>query len=336
MRLPLFTVFIAFLLGLGGAETSHAAPCTVAAQQASLENVVIQPGNETPFKLHLEHLPIEATLSGKSEAELHVNGPLRFSTRHKWTKLDVRTGRRTVLLGGRLVLPEGISGDVLLADRHDAQSSTIPLLPPLSGLIPTTPLLVPCAKLTLGSETPIGRVLPSRTSAKTTALWATRATDFALYRGPKVAMPWSITFEGPLEVLARRGEWVKLRATWSNGARLQGWARSELFSFTATPRLEGHMSGNLIGHGACGRSHQRVPNRFLLKPNAPIHASANGAIWAHATATTEVKAFSLSRSDGWLQIAEVRGFPKGHCADHERFWVHASQIQWTDRPLENE
>lgn len=300
-----------------------------------MENVVIQPGHETPFRLKLEHLPIEATLTGESDAVLHVNGSLRFSTRHKWAKLDVMTRKRTVLLGGRLVLPAAMSADVVLADGHDAKNSGIPLVAPLMGLTPTTPIIVPCAKLTLGSDIQVVRAPAFLTARKAKPLWASRTTDFALYRRPKTVAPWRITFAGPLEVLERRGLWVKLRATWSNGARLQGWALSELFSFTKLPGLEHHTSRDGSAFGACGRMHQRMPNSFRLKPNAPIHASANGEIWAHTAAAIEIRAFALSRSDGWLQIAEVQGFPTESCRDHDRFWVHASHVQWTDRLIEN-
>lgn len=332
MRTPLL---VSFALGLVTTALGHVAsanPCAVRAQSASVEHVSIQPAGEAAFGFTLEHLRMEARLSGTNAAELEVMAPLRFTTSHAWNNLGVMTSKRVSLMDGRLIVPAGAYVYVA-ANKHDTASGDLPITLPLAELHTGSPMPIPCSKLTLPRKTPLSRTRPGHVLPKAKIVFARTDDEFALYATAKEVAPWHIKFDGPLKVVKRSGSWLRVEAKWNDGTRLRGWAKSELFSVTrAVPVGVGGEMG-AIGMGLCGSSHRRAPLPFILKPNAPIHSGPKGAIWAHTAGSIKVQAFSLSRSDGWMQIVGVDGFPKRGCSDHNKIWVHASSVQWTDTPL---
>lgn len=333
VRTALFVAFVHGLVTAALGQVASANPCAVRAQSASVDNVSIQPAGEAAFGFSLEHLPMEARLSGTNAAELEVMAPLRFTTSHSWNNLGVMLSARVSLMDGRLIIPAGAYVNVA-AQNHDTKNEDLPALLHLRELRTRAPVPIPCAKLTLPGNTPLSRTRPAHVLPKTQIVFARTDNEFALYATTKEVAPWHIKFDGPLKVVKRSGSWLRVEAKWDDGTRLRGWAKSELFLVTrAVPVGVGGEMG-AIGMGLCGSSHRRAPIPFILKANAPIHSGPKGAIWAHTAGSIKVEAFSLSRSDGWMQIVGVDGFPKRGCSDHNKIWVHASSVQWTDTPLE--
>ncbi len=104
----LHTISVASLIALMAVSASaEAAPCTVVAQNGSIANVIIRPVGEATFALNLEHVPMEARLSGTKFATLHVDGPLRFTTKHPWTKLGLVRRTKLSIRDGMLTVPRG-------------------------------------------------------------------------------------------------------------------------------------------------------------------------------------------------------------------------------------
>lgn len=334
MRVSLLVSLTLGFVTTAVAHVASAAPCSVSGQTASIANVSIQPASEDAFSLALEHLPVEARLSGTNAAELHVKGPLRFTTEHPWNALGVNVRKRISLLDGRLVLSRALRVS-LVANKHDKERSDIPVALPLSELQPSATLLIPCQALTLPRNVPLSSSEPPEHLLSTTKIaYATTSNEFALYARPKAVAPWRIKFRGALKIVKRSGGWVKVQAKWTDGSMLQGWASSEHFSIerSIAPSI-GHQYG-IRGIGTCGSTHRREPVPFLLKANAPIHSGPQGAIWAHTSGVIKVHTFSAFRSDGWLQIARIDGFPKPGCGEHSKIWVHADFVKWTDTPME--
>jgi hypothetical protein len=315
------------------AHIANGAPCVVDAETASVAHVAIQPAGEEAFSFSLEHLPMEARLTGSNDATLHVTSPLRFTTTHAWNRLGVVTRKRTVLFGGRLVIPQDL-GIRFAGGEHDVDGDVLPAALPLQELVPTKPIAIPCDALTLPRDVVRLYETPELLRSETKILFATTSKEFPLYSSPKARAPWLIKFHGPLRVLRTSGDWIKVQAKWAGGSVLQGWALSEHFSIQdAVPTAGGSGLGS-IGMGHCGSSHRRAPAPFVLRANAPIHSGPKGAIWAHTAGKLRVHAFALARSDGWMQVVRVPGFPKQGCREHNKIWVHADSVQWTDAPID--
>lgn len=315
------------------AHIANGAPCVVDAETASVEHVAIHPAGEEAFSFSLEHLPMEARLTGSNDASLHVKSPLRFTTKHTWNKLGVVTRKRTVLFGGRLVIPLGLRIS-FAGGEHDVDADVLPTALPLHELVPTAPIAIPCDALTLPRDVARLYETPEFLRSETKITFATTSKEFPLYSRPKARAPWLIKFNGPLLVLRTSGEWIKVQAKWAGGSVLQGWARSEYFSIQNAVPTTGGIGLGSIGLGHCGTSHRRAPSPFVLRANAPIHSGPKGAIWAHTASKLKVHAFALARSDGWLQVVRVPGFPKQGCREHNKIWVHADSVQWTDTPID--
>ncbi len=311
----------------------NAAPCSIEAQAASVNNVFVHPAGEEAFSFNLAHLPMEARLSGTNYAELHVKRPLRFTTQHSWNKLGVKVLARTSLLDGRLVLPKDMLIGVA-ANNHETTRSDIPVTLLLHELRPHEPVLVPCEALKLPRDTPHSREESEQLLPETEIVFAVASKEFSLYAKRKEVAPWRIKFRGALKVVKRSGNWVNVQANWAGGARLQGWAKSDNFSIQRGKAPSNGGTPGSIGMGICGSSHRLAPVSFVLKANAPVHSGPKGAIWAHTAGVIKVKAFSLSRSDGWMQVVRVDGFPKPGCLEHNKIWVHADSVKWTDRPID--
>jgi hypothetical protein len=217
-------LLVSFALGLVTAvlaRVASAAPCAVSAQAASVQHVSIHPAGEEAFAFSLAQLPMEARLSGTNAAQLEVKSPLRFTTLHPWNNLGVNARTRTSLLGGRLVVPKGALVNIA-ANKHNAESSELPVTLPLHELRTRTPLLVPCAKLTLPRNVSENRESPQHLLPETEIVFAITSKEFALYAKPKAVAPWHITFSGALRVLKRSGSWIHVEAKWSDGSILRG------------------------------------------------------------------------------------------------------------------
>ena len=263
-----------------------------------------------------------------------MTAPLRFTTEHPANQFGVTVGKRVSLLDGRLRLAAGMTATFALDGQRDSKRSDALVTLPLSDLQPAQPVSIPCDALNIPGELAYGATTPELKSTTKVIEHATASAPFALYARRQVRDPWMIAFRGPLKVLAHSGAWVKLQARWSDGSILQGWSNSEdLVLHTSVP--VGGLGGlGSIGFGHCGGStHRMRPIPDVLKPNAPIHNRAGGAIWAHTTGTIKVEGFALARSDGWLQITSMEGLPPRACSNHDKFWVHADHIQWTKTPI---
>lgn len=276
---------------------------------------------------------MKARPSGTKSATLLVEGPLRFATEHPWSELDVAVGKRVSIQFGMLTLPRGLRPSLTTVEDQPETRDAIEVRLPLWGLAPSVPLLMPCTMLTIAKERSWSTEDTLQHIPEGAYLHAKTSEAFTLFPYPGSTNGWSLRFRGPLEVVTRKGSWVKLRAKWEGGARLQGWARAASFDIQKDDGGPGGTAGGTLGFGTCGRSHRRMPTPYVLKANAPIHTGPKGAIWAHTAGVIQVKAFALSRSDGWLQIAEVDGLPPKACSDHDKIWVHASSVQWTDTPI---
>lgn len=319
---------------LGLAAVASAAPCAIKSRAAHVRKVKIEPGGGSPFFITLERLPIEARPLDNKVASLEVERPLRFTTEHPLNSLGVKLKKRTSIKEGRLVLAKGLTATFLDSEKFDPKRSDAVMRVPLFEMQPVAPLAIPCDALTVpGTDSWESSSTPAIASAEKEILHATASSAFPLFTKRKAVDPWMIKFTGPLTVVKRSGPWVKLRAKWSDGSILQGWSNSEELEIRDAVPLGGMGSLGSIGMGHCGRSHHRSPIPYVLKANAPIQTRAQGAIWAHTAGVIKVMAFPLSRSDGWLQIASIEGLPPESCSDHNKFWVHADHIQWTNKPL---
>jgi hypothetical protein len=330
-RLPLASLIFSSLSLFALPSFAEAKPCAINTESASVNQVRIRAGKTEPFTVQVRKLPAQVTPGAKGAATLLVESPLRFSTEHPMNKLGLELSKRTPLADGRIVLARGLTPRFI--DRSEVEESgPLPVKLPLSELTVVTPLALPCSALRLpkdadsswspGLDIPEKRVIDHVVTSE----------EISLYARPEKVDPLRIKFGGPLTVVATRGAWVRLRAKWSDGSVLKGWVpKSEVSVLRKDPEYEGHGYGGM--RGICGGGHRPTPVPFKLRSHAPIHEAAGGEIWAHTAGIITVKALSLSRSDGWMQIIEVEGFPAEGCSRHDRFWVHADNVLWTGKPL---
>jgi hypothetical protein len=324
------------LAGFAGllVHQSRAEACVIEAAEASVDQVSIAPPGESAFTITLHKLPMDVKPGAKGNAELSVKAPLLFTTQHSMHQLPVRFARRTSLLGGRLVVGKGHAPG--FTDRREAPTQKrIGARLGLQELKVDVPVEVPCSALTLSADTSLPSTPPVFAHPTASISYVQTKSRLPLYAARKERAPFWIRFHGPLQVIEQNADWVHVQAKWQDGSSLQGWVPRRLAKIRhgVVPQGEGAIGG-VVGHGTCGRSHPPRLISFKLHAGAPIHTAAKGAIWAHTAASIKVRAFVLARSDGWIQIASIDGLPPGPCGEHEKFWVHAQHVLWTDTPLD--
>lgn len=314
---------------IASAAPALAAPCRISAKAASIDKVTVSPQGADSFTLKLDKVPMVVVPSRTGTATLHVKSPLRFTVANQPMKtVAVRTSKKAVLLGGRLTLAPGLAPKVL-----GTKSATLLVMPPLPGFsLRHKTLGIPCRLLTVASD--------NKSSSTPSVAIPTGRTEHALptdyiplYRTTKRVAPVWIKFSVPLMVIARKGQWVKLQIKWLDGSSLQGWVPNSLVEIRLD---EPPSAGDGVGVGGiggmCGTSHRPSLVNFTIARNAPIHASAGGPVWAHTAKTVKVKAFMLSRSDGWVRIAKIDKLPAKPCSYHDTMWVHARHLVWAKHP----
>lgn len=316
------------LLSLYAAD---AGACLISAQAASVDSLVVAPPGEESFELRVLGLPIEVTPGEKGLATVTVLGPLVFSSEHSLAALDLRTSKRSAVMDDRV----WISKDQHLSLAANAEARTgdsLPMTLPLLEFLPETSVDVPCSDLTVGDNNAATEI-PSLLLSESNSSYIETDARLPLYAKPGQDNPLWMQFKAPLQVIEQKKDWLRVRARWSDGSKLRGWlpANAAVVKRGRLPLPAGHLLGR-IGIGHCGRSHAPQRIVFQLRPGTPIHNRAKGAIWAHSASRMEVEAFALDRSDGWLQIAEIDGFPAPPCSAHRNIWVHASDLVWTERP----
>ncbi len=309
------------------ASPALAAPCRIKAKAAYITSVTISPVGVTPFELELNKVPVVITPSSTGTAKLQVVAPLRFTVAsHSMSKLAVRTSKRTVLLGGRLVLAPGLAPTFL-----GVKSRSLQVTLPLHGFsLRHRTIAIPCNALTIASKDAYYNAPP--------AIIPTRRIEHAtpdgyipLYTTTRQTAPLWVKFSVPLTVIARKGMWVRLQLEWKDGSSMQGWVPNRLVEVRMDkPLLVGKLGRGVGGlRGMCGRSHPPSLVKFTIRRNAAIHATAGGPVWAHAGKKIVVQAFALRRSDGWIRIGKIDGrLPPKQCSEHAYMWVHARDIVW--------
>ncbi len=310
---------------------SRARACVIAAPSASIDELQVSPGSEAAFPLRVRNLPLEVRPLGKGRAKVSLLSPLAFTTTHELAKLDIRLAKRTSLYDGRITLASGLAPS-LVQDGSAQEGEVLAASLPLAEFRPEESLAIPCAQLTVAGELE---------SAETPALvYPTHSIRYVLdpehlplYADRHERAPIWMSFRGGLQVLSADGSWMRVQARWSDGSSVQGWIPRRLATIHKGVLLQGVTGSGIGSLSACGRSHMPSLTPFLVRAGAPIHSRDGGPIWAQAATTIKVMAFSLSRSDGWIQIASIEGLPPEPCSEHDRFWVHASDIVWTDAPL---
>lgn len=321
-------------LGLCGfIGVSEAAPCEFATQSADVTWVNVQPTGGTPFRLLLDKRPLTATPMASGSSTIEVDAPLRFTATQRTSQLGARLAKRTSIAGGRIVLARGLAPNFSAVESAEFESATeagsIPVALPLLGFSTKDRLDLPCSAVDI-SWTASAYDAPLYRLPKGPLSFVDTREPILLYKDRELVDPLEIRFGSALVVVARRGKWVRLRARWSDGSVLQGWAEAAAVTVQRGSPKSDLVQGGMVGFGGgCGGGHRRQEIPLKLHSHAPIHDSAGGEIWAQTAGTITVHAFPLTRSDGWIQISKVDGLPTGECAVHNRIWVHAEHVLWS-------
>ncbi len=303
-----------------------AKPCVIKAKKASINGVVIHPPGEDSFQIALRKVPIALKpTAGQTSGALKVLGPLHFTTPHKLASLSFRVAKRTVLLDRRLVLEKGLI-PVFTETRADLKyrQGSIILTLPLREL-DTATQNIPCDALTIAEQANEYFYPPNLLPSKTKYVVEPK-NRIPLYSSRKEEAPLWVRFDGWFSVVAQKQGWIRLRATWSDGSRLQGWVPRHLLQLERN-RLADPLLLGAAGMGIEGCAWGHTPKRIQihLRPNTPIRTGPGGATWAHASRAVKAVAFP-ARPDGWIRVATLRGIPRNSCMPHERIWVHQRDL----------
>ena len=249
-------------------------PCSIKTEAGSAKQVQIQPTGAAPFTLQVNKLPVQVTAGAKGQATLLVESPLRFTASHPMNKLGIQLTKRTRLADGRIILAKGLTPE-FLEQSGNPEGGPLSVNPGLSELTPLTPLSLPCSALRV-PETAVTRWTPGLELPDKVIEHVLTRNVISLYARRKKVDPLRIRFSAPLQVVAKKGAWLRLQAQWSDGSQLQGWVpKAEVSILRKDPGYEGKEEGGLWGICSSG-GHRPSPVRFKLRSHAPIHEAAGG------------------------------------------------------------
>lgn len=203
----------------------------------------------------------------------------------------------------------------------------------LFGLL-TSEVDVPCAALTLARVPPrslsVAATRPATTLASTVDTLELRAEATG---SVQLRLETSRLAPVPLEPVSRVPGFVQVRARWSRGSTLTGWAAESSL---------GPLQGRAGGQGFGGSSHSRCgpglhagdrEGPVTLRVSAPVYGSAEGTTsWAQVAASTGSTALlrAGARRAALITIAGVDGQPQGWC-QAPRAWVDVGDVTFARR-----
>lgn len=329
--LPILLPFFALSLSLS-LRPASASACLIQGQAASIDDLEVRPIDEESFKLSVRQVQVQVTPGRDGQSDISVLAPLRFRTTHATDALDIRFGQRSSLADGRVVIANGAI-PTIVADGKTTTTDSVSARLGMLEFVPEAPIAVPCSALTVSSGSYVARG-PGLELTESKIGYLHTDARLPLYAQARARDPLWMQFKGVLQVVGKKRGWLHVKASWSDGSRVEGWIPEGLAKVhKAVPEQTTTAQMGMLSMGSCGRSHPPRLAAFTLRAGAPIHTRAKGVIWAHSASVISVKAFPLDRSDGWMQIAAVAGLPAQPCSEHVNIWVHASDLVWTAKPL---
>ena len=234
--------------------------------------------------------------------------------------------------GGRILLAKGLEPNFVALDEAEFETTreadSIRVSLPLASLTVETPLVLPCASVTI-SHRDEDFVRPTIERSRQPMRFVTTDEVIKLYQKTEAVDPLAIRLRSSWTVIGERKNWVRLQAKWSDGSLVRGWVESEGLAIQQGMPPAGFGTAG-IGHGGmCGGGHRGIVTGVTVHSHAPVHDGPGGAIWAHAAGNIVVDVFATLRADGWIQVANIEGLPTERCSLHRKIWVHAKHILWT-------
>lgn len=320
-----------FLATLSAAPTPAPAGCHLEGRPRHLEALVRFAG--PAFGVALGGVPVSVELPSAALAEgvdparvepqavIHVLGPLVFDAVVAPEALPVRPRRAWRGDAGFLTL-----GPLSRLVAEQVSGAELAVHVALDDQIHVPAVRAKCVDLTLGDT--LGPAPTHRTPPVAQRMVPTGET-LPLRRAPDAALPAWIVAVGKgsaleLARLARRGAWVQVAASWSDGTRVAGWTEA-----TNVEWFDGEFGDflALTGTGMCGYGVSDTYNGpAILHGGASVHASADGPVWARAAKTTRVVVIGR---DGWVELAEVPGLGASNSCDRlENAYVRAEDLTY--------
>lgn len=295
-----------------------APPCVVAGRPAHLVFALPVAGAE-PIRLTLNGARVAVDIAA-DHAITHVLEPLVFDAAVPLADLPFRARRTWHDADRLLTIPPSAR---LVGERATGSTLSARLIIEDHIHVPTVP--VKCVDLTLGDVDVV--VSEHRTVPAARRLMLV-GTELPLSPAARpTAPPWTVVVQPgaafELERLATRGDYVQVAAAWRDGTRIQGWTESKAVA-ASTGEFMDFLSG--IGRGACGYAVTDVYHGpAVLHRGAPVHASPDGPVWAHAAAK-DVRVVVIGDS-GWVELAEVPGISTEPSCEHlKNAYVRAQDL----------
>lgn len=307
-----------------------AAPCELRGSPARAQ-IRVHVSGHANLALELTDLEVVARFGRTTKVEtlgpLHVSGaavqlPLTLA------KPVVADAGRITLSTGVLVLRARASGDRLRL--------TVAIAPRSSIGARISPVLVACADVRLGAAAkPATKVGPDSAVA-----WFSRPRLLELRDRPEGDRRTNVRANErlalPLEEVERRRDWVHVRAAWTDGSAVAGWAPRAQLS-PAPSGLLGWGSYGEIGTFSCTRSSAPArANGYVgpatLRAGAGLHVAPARGRWAEARedVAVQVEIADMNR-DEWVQVVVIPGVAES-CGRLDHAWVPRDQVVLSSPP----
>lgn len=317
---------ILLVLGFGAAREAAAAPCELHGSPPRAQIRVRVPGH-APLELELTDREVVARFMPGSRTLVETFGPLRIVG--EAVRLPLALARPVVAAGGQVGLSTavkivrarargaGLGLDVEIAGRTE-----------LGAFLPAVVVACDAVKIR-EDDARAGKVELAGDFS-----WIVRKRSLVLRTRPDgpPRLRLRATEPGMLRVaeVDRRGDRIHVRAAWSDGSFVQGWAERAAL----TPiRSYG------FGWGSWGETAEPVcrqlppfprPGGYVgaatLRAGATLHAAPGRGAWAEASEDVAVEVEIDSVADAaWVHVGAVPGISES-CGRLEHAWVARDQI----------
>jgi hypothetical protein len=260
--------------------------------------------------------PLEVTArTGLPAATVRSLAALSFSFDVPLREVPYRLARRTTVARGLAALSRATP----LEAAAVTTTGELEVEAYLAPNVRLQPERLACKRLTLASRPEdLERAALKEPPAKRRVVPASDQVALSRTRGGPATLKvrWADGYL-PLERVSQHKGWMRVRARWDDGARLQGYIEAA----AASARIGlGRPGGRAQAERSCSR---RFGYAYFgpatLQSGKTLHTRAGGPVWA--TAREPARMVVLGKSGRWIRVMEIEGLRPAEGCFHERAWV---------------